>query len=162
MDIGNPSFLRAILYVLALSAVPGSPARADSTIELTAGFVKVLPIKLPFKTAASGNPAIADVRPGATDGAVLIFGRAVGTTNVIVLDETDQEVLSATVKVTADAPEIGRLVIVRGMLSPTDRNKVSVFSCTPRCILHDDRPGKVKRTVPWPGVPDATAASKPE
>jgi Pilus formation protein N terminal region len=64
------------------------------------------------------------VRRGATDRAILVFGKAVGTTNVVVVDDTDQEVFSATV-VTADAPEIGRLVIVRGILPPTDRNKVS-------------------------------------
>jgi hypothetical protein len=66
-----------------------------------AGLVKVLAVKSAFKTAASGNPAIANVRSGATDSAILIFGRAVGTTNVVVLDETDQEVFTATVRVTA-------------------------------------------------------------
>jgi Flp pilus assembly secretin CpaC len=152
----------ALLCALAWSGVSGSLAWADGTIELTAGFVKVLAVKRAFKTAASGNPAIADVRPGVTDRAILIFGKAVGTTNFVILDEADREVFSAIVKVTADAPEPGRLVIVRGILSPTDRNKVSVFGCAPRCILHDDPPSKVKRTVPWPGVPDTTAAAKPE
>jgi hypothetical protein len=38
---------------------------------------------------------------------------------------------------------------------------VSVFSCTPRCIQQDDRPSKVKRTAPWPGVPEASA-TKPD
>jgi Flp pilus assembly secretin CpaC len=162
MGIRKLSLLRAIPCAIALLGISGSVAWADGTIELTAGFVKVLAVKHAFKTAASGNPAIADVRPGATDSAILVFGKAVGTTNVVVLDDTDQEVFSATVRVTADAPEIGRLVIVRGILPPMDRNKVSVFSCAPRCILHDDRPSKIKRTTPWPGVPEATAAAKSE
>ena len=40
--------------------------------------------------------------------------KAVGTTNVVVLDDTDHAVFRATVRVAADAAEIGRLVIVRG------------------------------------------------
>jgi hypothetical protein len=44
------------------------------------------------------------------------------------------------------------------MLAPTDKNKVSVLSCTPRCILQDDEPIKIKRTAPWPRVPEASAA----
>jgi Flp pilus assembly secretin CpaC len=158
MSIHKLSLLCAIPCALALWDAPGSLAWADDTIELTAGFVKAFALKRAFKTAASGNPAIADVRPGATDSAILISGKAVGMTNVVVLNEMDQEVLSATVTVTADAPEPGRLVIVRGMLAPTDKNKVSVFSCTPRCVLHDDGPSKIKRTAPWPGVPEASAA----
>ena len=161
MGIRKLSLLRAIPCAIALSGVSGL-AWADGTIELTAGFVKVLAVKHAFKTATSGNAAIADVRRGATDRAILIFRMAVATSNVVVLDDMDHEVFSATVRVTADAPEIGRLVIIRGILPPTDRNKVSVFSCAPRCILHDDGPGKVKRTVPWPGVPEATAAAKSE
>jgi len=47
------------------------------------------------------------------------------------------------------------------MLAPTDKNKVSVFSCASRCSLHEDGPSKIKRTAPWPGVPEASAA-KPD
>jgi hypothetical protein len=142
----------AIALVLAL----GAPAYAqDRSITLPAGFTKLLTFSRNFKQVGIGNQAIANVRPAATEDALWLVGKAVGVTNLIVLDDTNREVMSAVVRITPMPEEIGRVVLVK----PHEGRGfgATILYCSPTFCMPTTGTLGVKRTAPWPGVPEASA-----
>jgi Pilus formation protein N terminal region len=92
--------------ILAVSALVmcAPTARAQETIELSPGIVKLLPVG----TVAVGNPAVADTF-APNDRAILLTGKTIGSTNLIVLDDGGRDLFSAAVIVSRT--EFGRMTI---------------------------------------------------
>jgi hypothetical protein len=97
----------AILVVSALiMCVP--MAQAQETIELSPGIVRLLRFDRPVGTVAVGNPAVADTF-APNDRAILLTGKTIGSTNLIVLDDGGRDLLSAAVIVSRS--EFGRVTV---------------------------------------------------
>lgn len=97
----------ALVAVIAL-IICSSTARADETIVLSPGFVKLLRFDRPVGTVAVGEPAIADTF-APNDRAILLTAKTVGTTNLIVLDDAGRDLFSAEVIVSRS--ELRRVAI---------------------------------------------------
>jgi Pilus formation protein N terminal region len=97
----------AILAVSAL-VMCAPTARAQETIELSPGIVKLLRFDRPVGTVAVGNPAVADTF-APNDRAILLTGKTIGSTNLIVLDDGGRDLFSAAVIVSRT--EFGRVTI---------------------------------------------------
>ena len=93
------------LIVLIVSA---SIARADETIELSPGFVKLLRFDRAVGTVAVGNPSVADTF-APNDRAILLTGKTVGSTNLIILDDGGRDLFNAAVIVSRT--ELGRVSV---------------------------------------------------
>lgn len=140
----------------ALALLAASPsalaARAAETIVLTAGFTQMLRPERAVRTIAIGNPQVADATVG--DGRTIILtGKAVGTTNLILLDEAGEEISNATVRVTAGR---GREIRVR------DSDHSRIYLCAPGCeLVGASAPaGRVAASAPAP-APASTPAPAP-
>jgi hypothetical protein len=97
----------AVIALIALT-ICASIARADETIELSPGIVKLLRFDRPVGTVAVGNPAVADTF-APNDRAILLTGKTIGSTNLIVLDDGGRDLFSAAVIVSRS--EFGRVTI---------------------------------------------------
>lgn len=101
------------------------PAGAQ-TINLTLDKARVLRIERPVATVSIGNDDIASV---SVESLRMIFltGKAVGETNLVVLDKRGNEIANYDIVV---APEIRRHVTIhRGTTS------IATLSCAPRCTM---------------------------
>ena len=118
------------ILALVLLTVCASGARADETIKLTPGVVKLLRFDRPVGTVAIGDPQVADAF-APNDKAILLTGKAVGTTNVIFLDGEGRDLLSADV-VVARGEEVAQRITIhsRPLLHSYDE-----YRCAPNCVL---------------------------
>jgi hypothetical protein len=124
--------LRSILSRGAIMALVGlivcvSASRADETIELSPGFVKLLRFDRTVGTVAVGNPAVADTF-APNDRAILLTGKQIGSTNLIVLDDGGRDLFNAAVIVSRS--ELGRVTIhSKGLLHRYWAYQCSGASC---------------------------------
>src|SRR5262245_42743366 len=91
--VGRASLL---LAGLAFWALGSDAALAQDAVRVRPGYATVLKFDKAFSTVVIGDPQVADVLPRG-DRAVLLSGRAVGTTNLIVLDADSNELFNTTV-----------------------------------------------------------------
>ena len=96
----------AIIALIAL--ISASAARADERIELAPGLVKLLRFDRTVGTVAVGDPAVADTF-APNDRAILLTGKTIGSTNLIVLDDAGRDLFSAAVIVSRS--EFGRVTV---------------------------------------------------
>jgi Flp pilus assembly secretin CpaC len=97
-----------ILMLGGFFAIHESSAQTSESIQLTPGFSRIIRFDRSVSTIIVGNPEVVDAR-AQTDRAIVLVGKVVGITNLIVLDEASREVLSTLVVVgTRDA---GKVVI---------------------------------------------------
>lgn len=123
-----------IRWFLALAMVAAVwPAHAEN-LRLDIGEIRVLPMDVPVATVVVGNPKIVDV---AVEGekAVLVFGRASGSSDVVMLNAAHEVVYSARFAVNGAAEQqaepagraavapAGATVTVRG---PTEQGMAEV------------------------------------
>jgi len=94
----------ALIVLIASSVV----ARADEKIELAPGFVKLLRFDRAVGTVAVGDPAVADTF-APNDRAILLTGKTIGSTNLIVLDDAGRDLFSGAVIVSRS--EFGRVTV---------------------------------------------------
>src|SRR5258707_5004055 len=107
----------AILATGALIAMLASASAAEPTsISLFAGYSETIKLHKRGATLVVGDDSIADAT--SSGDRLVITGKAVGTTNLIVLDESDAEVYRAQIKV-------GSRVVVIGARSTRQ------YVCTP-------------------------------
>jgi Pilus formation protein N terminal region len=99
---------QSAIIALIVLIVSASMARADETIELSPGVVKLLRFDRPVGTVAVGNPAVADTF-APNDRAILLTGKTIGSTNLIVLDDGGRDLFAAAVIVSRS--EFGRVTI---------------------------------------------------
>jgi Flp pilus assembly secretin CpaC len=121
MENSMPAFRKfiALLILLAAPAVPG-PGVADeavarqvpsrpgdaiadreqkaTAIRVTLDFARVQTFEMPVRTVIIGNPAIVDGTLN-DERTIVLTGKAVGTTNLIVLGEAGREIASLVVNV---------------------------------------------------------------
>ena len=113
----------AVAAALAVAAGLASPASAKDAIAVTMDRAKVMRISTPADTVIVGNPGIADAV--ILDRQTLVItGRMVGITNLVVLDRNGQPVADEVVKVEKVQEDL--VTVQRGAL----RNS---YYCTPHC-----------------------------
>lgn len=106
-------------------ALSGAAAFAQDTIDVTIDFAKIMKLERPAKTLFIGNPAIADAGiPDPQRQTLLLTGKTAGTTNLIVLDDDDSEMLNVTLRVASDVQKLTTIFYGK------DRQ---TFSCSPVC-----------------------------
>src|SRR5262245_864754 len=99
---------KSAIFVLSALIIFATTARADETIELSPGIVKLFRFDRTVGTVAVGNPAVADTF-APNDRAILLTGKTIGTTNLIVLDDGGRDLFSAAVIVSRT--ELGRVSV---------------------------------------------------
>lgn len=118
---------RAATVALSVLIMGTSTAGAAETIELSPGIVKLLRFDRPVGTVAVGNPAVADTF-APNDRAILLTGKTIGSTNLIVLDDGGRDLFSAAVIVSRS--EFGRVTIhSKGLLHRYWAYQCSDASC---------------------------------
>ena len=111
--------------LLSLSSLQPSLAAEvmGGTIELVIDFAKIVKVDQPVATIVIGNSGIADATVG-DDTTVVLTGKAAGTTNMIMLDRSGNEIAHATVRVASDTRHL--TTVFRGKERQT-------YSCAPTC-----------------------------
>lgn len=85
-----------LAVLMLFLAIPG--ASASDTLEVSLGYSQVIgPVK-DMATVIIGNDGVADATLGG-GGTIILTGKAIGATNLIVLDAAGQELLSSSLNV---------------------------------------------------------------
>ena len=113
--------IRAALMGTALLAT--ASAFAQSPIDLTIDFARVMKLERPAATIVIGNPGIADATVE-DETTVVLTGKAAGVTNFIVLDADCKEIMQSLVRVSSD---------VRQLTTVFYGKERQTFSCAPVC-----------------------------
>lgn len=77
----------------------------DSSLRVVLDFAKLLSFEQPARTIIIGNPAVVDGTLN-DEYTLVLTGKSVGTTNMIVLDGESQEILNTTVSVVGNARQL--------------------------------------------------------
>jgi Flp pilus assembly secretin CpaC len=113
--------------VVAVIAWAGSAAMAaaetSGPIDVTIDFAKVLKLDAPAHTVIIGNPGIADANVG-DEKTLILTGKTAGTTNLIVLDPSGNEIVNTVLRVSSDIHELTTV-----FYGPNRQT----FSCAPVC-----------------------------
>ena len=103
--------ISVLFSILSLSVFTSSTAVAKP-ITVFIDEAKIVELSRPIAQVIIGNPAIADVTIQSKN--VLVFtGKSAGHTNIILLDDDNQEILNKKVHVTT-SPESGLIMVYRG------------------------------------------------
>ena len=116
MRARNATFHIFIVLVLLLMAVDIASAQTGprpqngtgEPVQLTPGFTKLVRFDRTISTVVIGNPEVVDAR-AQTDRAIVLVGKTVGITNLIVLDDTGTEVFNSLVIV--GARDAGKVIV---------------------------------------------------
>ncbi|HEX2256751.1 MAG TPA: pilus assembly protein N-terminal domain-containing protein [Afifellaceae bacterium] len=95
--INTPKSLLAFAMAVGLSFL-GSAGKAAETIDVRLGYSELIRTEKPAETIIIGNDQVANATI-ASAGTIVVTGNALGSTNLILLDETGAEISSATVRV---------------------------------------------------------------
>jgi len=120
----------AAFAALVALAVPASAAVQKVVVALDEA--KILTFDKPAASIIVGNPAVADISVQ-DDRTALLFGKAPGSTNILVLDASGGMIDEFRVSVAN--PSSGVLVIQRGIRQAT---YTCVGRCTPTPTIGDD------------------------
>lgn len=112
-----PAVLADQLPIAEVETVSGS------TITMAPGITSILRISRAVRTVLIGNPGVLDTTL-VDDRTLALTTKAAGTTNLILLDEKNAEILQATVHVGARMHQIQAFY----------GDQVQTYSCTPSCI----------------------------
>lgn len=124
--------------VLLISTALASTIASTRAIEKAEVFVDVdraRIVRMPdgAQTLIVGNPLIADVTMLKTNRLMVVTGKSFGSTNLILLDQTGEQVGENIITVT---PPMDKLVVLRG-------SRRESYSCAPDCApaldLADDK-----------------------
>lgn len=80
-------------------------ARDQTALPITLDFAKVLTFNQPARTIIIGNPGIADGTLS-DESTMILTGKAVGTTNMIVLGEGGHEIVNLRVHVSTNTRQV--------------------------------------------------------
>jgi hypothetical protein len=124
----------ALLAAGALIATLASASAAEpATINLFAGYSELIKLHKRGTTLVVGDPTVADAVSAGNE--VVLTGKAVGSTNFIVLDENDAEIYRALITV-------GRGVVV------LRAHGASGYVCTPGGCRHGDGSKETLSSLP--------------
>ncbi len=116
-------FFAAILG--AVIVFGGAASASGQTLNVSVNELEILRLDQPASIILIGNPTIADVAIE-TDQLLFLQGRRPGETNLIILDDQGQEILSQPIVVT---PQMDRHVTIqRGI------RRQATYNCDPRCL----------------------------
>lgn len=118
----RPAVLAAPLAVVAALAV-SAPAAAKDPITVVMDHAKVMRITSPADTIIVGNPGIADAALHDRQ-TLIITGRMVGVTNLVILDAKGQPIADEIIQV--EKIQNGLVTVQR------NANRYS-YNCTPHC-----------------------------
>jgi len=115
----------ALALWLSSSALPFSSSEAadEQTIRVEADYARLVKLPEGGQTIIIGNPLVADVTMLKTGQLFVITGKSFGTTNMIVLDRSGQQVGESIVTV---VPARDKVVVQRGSHRES-------LSCYPNC-----------------------------
>jgi len=118
------------LAIIMLSlAVAG--ASADEPIEVSLGLSKVIGPVAEMSTVIIGNDGVADVTIGG-GGTIILTGRSIGTTNMIILDETGGELLDSALHVVSqDRRPTTNIQVVKGVSGTQGYVCAAAAACIP-------------------------------
>ncbi len=125
--------LRLVFAVAALAGVEESATAKDGAIFVDLDHARVVRMPDGAQTLIIGNPLIADVTMLKTNRLMVVTGKSFGSTNLIVLDQTGNQVGESLITV---SPPMDKLVVQRGM-------RREFYACNPDCApsidLADDK-----------------------
>lgn len=98
-------------------------SEASSSLQLALNFAKVIALRAPARTIVVGNPAIADASID-SERTLVLTGKAIGTTNIVVLGAGNEELLNVAVDVMASS--VGQVIVHSGATQ-------QAFSCIGPC-----------------------------
>ncbi len=96
---------------------------ASASIGVTLDFARILTFAHPARTVVIGNPGIVDGTLS-DEYTIVLTGKAIGTTNMIVLGEDGQEILNLAVNVVANGNQV--TTVYHG-------TEQQIFSCSETC-----------------------------
>jgi hypothetical protein len=125
-------------FLTAAILLCAGPAVAQDTvapIELMPGHSTILRTQRPFSMVSASNPAVAHVNPTDHDNAIILLGRSVGTSDLIILDAQGQTVLRTRIVVRGPHQiVVQRPIDRRGRIGPVDNSFVTLtYTCNPGC-----------------------------
>lgn len=121
---------RSCLFVLMLSLAVPSAVAAD-TVEVNLGYSQVMGPIRDMATVIVGNDTVADATLGG-GGTIILTGKSVGATNLIILDETGREVFASSVSVVPlDRRPTTNIRITKGVSQAQDYVCRAALGCTP-------------------------------
>jgi len=121
-----PQPLRLGLFCVALlaTACVGVARAADKTLYIDLDYARVVRIPQGAQTLIIGNPLIADVTMLKNNQLMVVTGKAFGTTNLIMLDNSGSQVGESFITV---VPANDKLLVMRGPHRES-------YSCNPDCM----------------------------
>jgi Flp pilus assembly secretin CpaC len=127
------NFVPLTLAALVAGFAGSGAAAASRGVVVDVDRAKVVRMPDGAQTLIIGNPLIADVTMLKSNRLLVVTGKSFGTTNVILLDHTGNEVAEQTITVT---PPMDKLVVQRG-------GRRESYACAPDCAptvdLADDK-----------------------
>ena len=116
----------SMVAALAIALLGANAAWARDVMEITLHKTSVLQFEVPMNSIIIGKGEIADVAMESPQ-LLLVTGKSVGETNLIVLDKQGRQIASFDLIV---APETDRHVTIHRAA-----NIVATYSCLPRCTV---------------------------
>jgi Flp pilus assembly secretin CpaC len=96
---------------------------AGTSLQLALNFARIIALAGPARTIVVGNPAIADASID-SERTLVLTGKAIGTTNIVVLGGGNEELLNVAVDVRASSA--GQVIVHSGATQ-------QAFSCIGSC-----------------------------
>jgi Flp pilus assembly secretin CpaC len=115
--------IRTIAFVASAYAAFGPAVADEHAIRVTMDYARLVRLPEGAQTIVVGNPMVADVSMIKGNQLFAITGKSFGTTNLIVLDRTGQQVGESTITV---VPSTDKVLVQRGSHRES-------LSCNPRC-----------------------------
>ena len=139
------------LAIVALIVSSGNGFAQAPPIETKTGSARVLRVEQPFKSVVIGNTDMIDAQVLGDRELVLNAKDKAGRTNLILLDNANQEVYSAEVVVTEPEPVYPRHVRIH---TKSELNDYFPYICTPEdCVrLKEEYPGEHSKDIFVPGL----------
>ncbi|MGJ0509618.1 MAG: pilus assembly protein N-terminal domain-containing protein [Methylocystis sp.] len=123
------SLSRAALFLaLTVSGLAQPAAADDRTIRVVLDYARLVRLPEGTQTLVIGNPLVADVSMVKGNQLFVITGKSFGTTNLIVLDRSGQQVGESIVTV---VPANDKVLVQRGVHRES-------LSCNPKCVTTVD------------------------
>jgi hypothetical protein len=134
-----------VIRFVVVTGLVGAGARAAEAPPVTVapGFVTTLKYARPANIVAVGNPAVADVSLG-PERTLVITGKAPGSTNVVLLDDAGNAVLSVQI-IVGTGREVSVRIYDGSDKSTTERYLCSRTTCVPSQVVTERperQPGK--------------------
>ncbi|MBC7953637.1 MAG: pilus assembly protein N-terminal domain-containing protein [Rhodospirillaceae bacterium] len=140
--------------VVAALALTATSAMAGPPVEVGAGHAVLLVLDHPARQVIIGDPTVADVSVESPTR-VVVFGKRVGSTSLMVLDGGHQPMLEAAIVVQPGGS--GAVTVTYGTGKDVKAGGLNaVFACATTCVRAADKPSGA---APPPAAPPAPGKS---